>query len=142
METQINSTNNPNPSHPANSTILHSNEFQLVTINTYAPTPFKLTTNNYISWKLQFYTLFIGYNLLSYIDGSKPCPLATIITNQSTLPNPAYNVWIHQDQLIINALIGSLSPTIITFVARSRTTQEAWTILSKTYTKPSRRHIK
>jgi hypothetical protein len=121
MATQTNSTNNPNPSNPTtptNSTILHSNEFQL---NTSAQTPLKLTTSNYIFWKLQFQTLFIGYDLFGCIDGSKPYPPTTILTNHSTIPNLAYNIWIHQDELILNALIGSLSPTIISFVVRSTT---------------------
>jgi hypothetical protein len=128
MATQTYSTNNPNPSDPTtptNSTILHSNEFQLITINTYAQTPLKLTTSNYIFWKLQFQTLFIGYDLLGYINGSKPCPPTAILTNHSTIPNLAYNIWIRQDELILNALIGSLSSTIISFVARSTTSQEA-----------------
>ena len=152
MATQINSTNNPNLSNsttPTNSTILHSNDFQLITINTSAQAPLKLTSNNYISWKLQFQTLFIGYDLLGYIDGSKPCPPATILTDQSNIPNPASHIWIRQDHLILNALIGSLSPTLIPFVARSTTSQEgsttsqeAWTILANTYAKPSRGRIK
>jgi hypothetical protein len=145
MATQTNSTNNPNlfnPTTPTNSTILYSNEFQLITINTSAQAPLKLASNNYISWKLQFQTLFIGYDLLGYIDGFKPCPPVTILTNQSNIPNPAYHIWIRQDQLILNALIGSLSPTLIPFVARSTTSQEAWTILANTYAKPSQGRIK
>ena len=137
MSTQTNPTNN---SPPANTTSHHSNEFQLITINTSAQAPLKLTSSNYISWKLQFQTLFIGYDLLGYIDGSKPCPPATLATGQS--PNPAHCLWIRQDQLILNALIGSLSPAIIPFIARSKTAQEAWTILSNTYAKPSRGRIK
>jgi hypothetical protein len=100
MATQTNSTNNPNlfnPTTPTNSTILYSNEFQLITINTSAQAPLKLASNNYISWKLQFQTLFIGYDLLGYIDGFKPCPPVTILTNQSNISNPAYHIWIRQD---------------------------------------------
>lgn len=102
----------------------------------------KLTSTNYLSWKLQFETLFIGYDLLGYIDGSKPCPPKTLTANNFTVPNPAYNVWVRQDQLILSALIGSLSPTIISFIARATTSREAWTILSNTYAKPSRGRIK
>ncbi|KAG6776831.1 hypothetical protein POTOM_016621 [Populus tomentosa] len=169
MATQTNSADNPNLSNPTmstNSTRLHSNDFQLITINTSAQAPLKLTSSNYISWKLQFQTLFIGYDILGYIDGSKPCPSATILTDHSTIPNPAYHIWIRQDQLILNALIGSLSPTLIPFVARSTTSREAWNIigslsptlipfvarsttsreawniLANTYAKPSRGRIK
>jgi hypothetical protein len=94
-------------------------------INTSAQAPLKLTISNYVLWKLQFQTLFIGYDLLGYVDGSKPCPLVIIMANNSTIPNPTYNIWVHQDQLILNTFIGSLSPTIISFVARATTSQEA-----------------
>lgn len=114
----------------------------LITINITAQAPLKLTANNYVSWKLQFQTLFIGYDLLGYIDGSTPCPSRTISHNGATIPNPAHIVWIRQDQLILNALIGSLSPTIIPFIAQATTSREAWTILANTYAKPSRGHIK
>ncbi|RVW11856.1 Retrovirus-related Pol polyprotein from transposon RE1 [Vitis vinifera] len=46
------------------------------------------------------------------------------------------------DQLLLNALIGSLSPTIIPFIAQAKTAKEAWTILANTYAKPSRGRIK
>ena len=62
----------------------------LITINVAAQTPLKLTSSNYTSWKFQFYTLFIGYDLIGYIDGSKPCLVATLIHHNTTIPNPDY----------------------------------------------------
>ncbi|KAA8525981.1 hypothetical protein F0562_007919 [Nyssa sinensis] len=124
----IHNTNEPNTS--------------LISINISAQAPLKLTTTNYISWKLQFYTLFVGYDLLRYIDGSKPCPPSTITQNNTSVPNPAHNTWIRQDQLILNALVGSLSPIIISFIARAKTSEEAWLILANTYAKPSQGCIK
>ena len=64
------------------------------------------------------------------------------MTDHSTIPNPTYHIWIRQDQLILNALIGSLSPTLIPFIVRSTTSREAWNILANTYAKPSRGRIK
>ena len=92
-------------------------ETQLITINTAAQAPLKLTSANYASWKIQFETLFVGYDLLGYIDGSNPCPSQTITTNDTSAPNPAYNFWVRQDKLILNAIIGSLSPQLISFIA-------------------------
>ena len=86
-----------------------------------AQAPLKLTSSNYLLLKIQFETLFIGYDLLRYIDGSKPCPPKTLTTNNIVTPNAAYNIWVCQDQLIVNALIGSLSPTIISFITRANT---------------------
>ena len=131
----------PTSSQP---TIHNTNEPNqtLITINISAQAPLKLTNNNYMSWKLQFHTLFIGYDLLGYIDGSKPCPAATVNSNNTTTPNPTHTLWVRQDQLILNALVGSLSSTIIPFIARAQTSQAAWTILADTCAKPSRGRIK
>jgi hypothetical protein len=48
----------------------------------------------------------IGYDLLRFIDGLNPCP-ETIIQG-TTAPNPAHSLWIRQDQLLLNAIHGSL----------------------------------
>ncbi|KAA8525629.1 hypothetical protein F0562_007489 [Nyssa sinensis] len=90
----------------------------------------------------KFQTLFIGYDLLGYIDGSKPCPLATLTQANTIRPNPSYILWTRQDQLILNAVIGSISPTIISFIAQATTSRQAWKILANTYAKPSRGRIK
>ncbi|CAL9004058.1 unnamed protein product [Prunus brigantina] len=129
-------------SNPA--TILNTNapHQTLISINVAAQAPLKLTSTNYLSWKLQFQSLFIGYDLLGYIDGSKPCPPATLTQENTTIPNPSYSLWIRQDQLILNAIIGSLSPTIISFIAQAQTSKQAWTTLANTYAKPSRGRIK
>nr|TKR79272.1 hypothetical protein D5086_0000273310 [Populus alba] len=125
---------------PTNSLDTHC-EVPLITINTIAQTPLKLTSANYISWKLQFETLFIGYDLIGYIDGSTPCPPNTITTDNNTITNPSYKLWIQQDQLLLNAIINSLLPTIIPSIACACTAKEALNILANTYAKPSRCHI-
>ena len=99
-----------------------------------------------MSCRLQFQTLFIGYDLQGYIDGTKPCPTQqlTTTTNDITLEhlNPEYIIQILQDQLILNAIIGSITPIIIPFIARAKTSREAWNILAATYATPSRGRIK
>jgi len=114
----------------------------LITINIVAQAPLKLNSSNYASWKIQFETLFIGYDLLGYINGSKPSPPTNLTVDGTTAPNPAYSFWVRQDQLILNALIGSLSPPLISFVARTTSSSEAWNVLATTYAKPSRGRIK
>ena len=42
----------------------------------------------------------------------------------------------------MNAIIGSISPAIIPFIAQAKTAREAWTILATTYAQPSRGRIK
>ncbi|KAG6738298.1 hypothetical protein POTOM_057909 [Populus tomentosa] len=72
----------------------------------------------------------------------KPCPPQHLITDDSNTRNPENYAWVHQDQLILNALIGSIHHTIIPFIAQATTSQEAWKILASTYATPSRGHIK
>ncbi|KAH7573845.1 hypothetical protein JRO89_XS03G0214100 [Xanthoceras sorbifolium] len=119
-----------------------TNENQLLTINTLVHAPLKRISSNHLLWKVQFEMLFIGYDLLGYIVGSKLCPPKTVTTNNIAIPNPAYNLWVRQDQLILNALIGSLSPILISFITRATTSREAWTVLTNTFAKPTRGRIK
>ncbi|KAL7230677.1 hypothetical protein ACSBR2_009035 [Camellia fascicularis] len=79
--------------------ILNTNESHntLISINVAAQTPLKLTSSNYLSWKLQFHTLLHGYDLLGYIDGSTPCLSATLTHNGTTQSNPDHILWIRQD---------------------------------------------
>lgn len=93
---------------------------------------------NHLTWKLQFQYLFIDYDLHVYIGGIMLCPPVIITTNGVTSPNLTSSFWFCQDQLILNAIIGSLFVTIMLFIARLVTSREAWTILSDTYATPSR----
>ena len=115
----------------------------LVAFNVNSQVPLKLTSKNYAAWRIQFNSLLFGYNLYGYIDGSLPCPPTTIIPEGSTsaIPNPAYLHWFCQDQLILNAIVGSLSATLIPFISASKTSNEAWTTLLKAYATPSRGRI-
>jgi len=125
------------------STSIPSNtENHLITINIVAQAPLKLTSSNYASWKIQFETLFMGYDLLGYIDGSKSCPSSTFVTDDITVPNPAYSLWVRQDQLLLNAIVGNLSPLLISFVARTTSSHDAWHVLATTYAKPSHGRIR
>ena len=79
------------------------------------------------------YMCIINFCILKYL---------TISNKMQQHLTPAYNIWIRQDQFILNALVGFLSPTIIPFAARAKTSQEAWSILANTYATPSRGRIK
>ncbi|KAK0599109.1 hypothetical protein LWI29_002433 [Acer saccharum] len=113
----------------------------IISINVATQAPLKLTATNYRSWKLQFHTLLIGFDLMGFVNGTHPCPPATITTAEVSSPNPAFHLWTRQDQLLLNAIIGSISPSIIPFIASARTAHDAWTALANTYAKPSRGHI-
>lgn len=73
----------------------------------------KLTSTNYLSWKLQIEALLIGYDIQNFIDGSHPCPPPTTMQDNTHVPNLAYHTWRCQDKLIFGALIGSLTHSLI-----------------------------
>lgn len=110
-----------------------------VAFNVSAQAPLKLTSANYTAWSFQFRTLLTRYDLFGFVDGSHRCPPVT--TEGSTTPNPNHARWIRQDQLILSAIIGYLTPTLIPLIATAKTSGDAWSILANTYGRPSRGRI-
>ncbi|KAG7586548.1 Zinc finger CCHC-type [Arabidopsis thaliana x Arabidopsis arenosa] len=102
----------------------------------------KLTTHNYLTWKLQVHSLLDGYELVHHLDESKSVPPATITEGTTTSTNPDYTKWRRQDKLIYSALIGSLSSSVQPIVGRTTTAAQIWTKLANTYANPSRTHIR
>ncbi|KAA8539726.1 hypothetical protein F0562_026418 [Nyssa sinensis] len=113
----------------------------ILALNVAAQAPLKLTNSNYFSWRLQFSTLLTGYDLLGFVDGTHPYPEQTITVNGVPTVNPAHHTWVRQDQLILNAILGSLSPPLIPFTATARTSRDAWSTLALTYGQPTRGRI-
>lgn len=129
----LSSTSMVDPANP------NATATSFVAFNVSAQAPLKLTSTNYTSWSFQFYTLLTGYNLLGFVDGSHPCPPA--MKEGTTVVNPDFTAWTRQDQLILSAIIGSLSPTLIPLIATAKTTADAWCTLANTYDRPSRGRI-
>ena len=102
----------------------------------------KLTSTNYLSWKLQVEALIIGYDLYKFIYGSNPSPPSTILINNVKSSNPEFQSWLRQDKLIFGALIRSLTPSLIPLISQSLTSNDAWGVLANTYVRPSQGHIK
>ena len=77
-------------------TITNDND-QVIIPNTQEPTKpltliiihnsIKLTSTNYLSWKLQMEAILIGYDLQKFINRFYPAPMTTITTNNETKPN-------------------------------------------------------
>ncbi|GKV23686.1 hypothetical protein SLEP1_g33388 [Rubroshorea leprosula] len=90
----------------------------------------KLTPTNYMSWRAQFTSLLVGYELDGYLDGRTPCPVATA---------PEYSLWAHQDQLLRHALITFVWESITPYIAAAAAiAQQAWETLARLYANHSR----
>ena len=102
----------------------------------------KLTCDNYLLWKAQIVPYLKGQHLFSFIDGSQPSPPQflplTSTTNRQPSLNPDFLTWQSQDQMILTALISSLSETILAYVVKCSTSRDVWTTLECMFTAHSR----
>ncbi|RVW87967.1 Retrovirus-related Pol polyprotein from transposon RE1 [Vitis vinifera] len=101
----------------------------------------KLTSTNYLLGKPNG-SHSHRYDLQKFIDGSHPAPPTTITTNNVVSTNPAYQTWLRQDKLLFGALVGTLSSTLVPLITQSKTSYEAWQILTTPMLAHSRGHIK
>ncbi|KAK2988027.1 hypothetical protein RJ640_011290 [Escallonia rubra] len=116
----------------------------IVLFNAPSHLPTKLTYTNFTVWRTQLYSGLIGHNLLGFIDGSTPPPSQTISespTSTKQIPNPEYILWLRQDQLILNAMLGSCIDTIQPHISIVSTSQEAWERLQVLFANKSRSRV-
>ncbi len=81
-------------------------------------------------------------HLFGFIDGTQPpppqfLPLSTTNSSQPR-PNPDFLQWQSQDQLILSALISSLSETILAYVVKCSTSSKVWNTLERMFTAHSK----
>ncbi|KAH6777079.1 hypothetical protein C2S52_007489 [Perilla frutescens var. hirtella] len=114
-----------------------SDSSSFVAININTQTPLKLTTTTYYAWRMQFQTVMIRYDIVGYVDGSLPRPPPPFPRFAATVAQ-VHSFWIRQDQLILNEIVGSISPSLVPLIATATTSKQAWDILHSMYAKPSR----
>ncbi|OIT20280.1 hypothetical protein A4A49_38442 [Nicotiana attenuata] len=114
----------------------------IVQFNPASQLPIKLSgSHNFATWKAQFSMLIHGHDLYGHLDGSTPAPIPSTTFGTNTTPNPAYTLWFRQDQLIQNALMASVDPTIASTVAAANTSKQAWDSLHTAYANKSQTRI-
>ncbi|XP_070003574.1 uncharacterized protein [Nicotiana sylvestris] len=78
-----------------------------------------------------------GHDLYGHLDGSTPAPSRTITNGTVLSANPAFSLWFRQDQLIQNAFMESVDPTIATTIAAADSAKKAWDALHTAYANKS-----
>ncbi|XP_019160907.1 PREDICTED: uncharacterized protein LOC109157458 [Ipomoea nil] len=68
----------------------------------------------------------LGVDLLGYVTGSITAPAKYSDVARTTL-NPAYTAWFRQDQIILSAILGSLSEVLQTVISSAASAWDAWT---------------
>lgn len=103
----------------------------------------KLTSTNFITWRLQVKALLEAHELHVFVSETDQTPPETVTDDNGTVtPNPALAIWKRQDRLLYSSILGTLTLNIQPVVARASTTREIWETLHNTYGKPSRAHVK
>ena len=98
----------------------------------------KLTRENYLLWKAQVVPYLCGQHLFQFVDGSSPIPQPIIAAPSdgasTTLINPKFTQWQLQDQIMLSALISSLSEKVIAHVVKCTTSRDLWATLERMFT--------
>lgn len=92
----------------------------------------KLTASNYPAWKVLMNALFVGHDLIGYVDGTKHCPAEG---------HKDLSHWKRQDQFIIHAIISSVDQSVVTLLGNVKSSKQAWDILKKTFASKTRSRI-
>ena len=99
----------------------------------------KLTRLNYPTWKATMLPYLKGQKVYCYVDGTIQEPSKTItLSDGSTIPNPAYDIWETQDNLILSCINSSLSDEVLAQIAHCSTSAAVWLSLSSAFASQSR----
>ncbi|GJN34181.1 hypothetical protein PR202_gb22825 [Eleusine coracana subsp. coracana] len=92
----------------------------------------KFMQDNYLLWTAQVVPYLKSQGLMGYVDGAISAPSQTIIvepSEESGSPriavNPEYTRWYHQDQLILSALLSSLTEDTMGHVIGAKMARES-----------------
>ncbi|KAK3004360.1 hypothetical protein RJ639_020191 [Escallonia herrerae] len=114
----------------------------VVQFNAASQLPIKLAgSHNFTTWKAQVSMLMHGHNLFGHLDGTLAAPPTTLKENNQSTPNPAYQIWFRQDQLVQNAILASVEPTLASTVAIAPSAHKAWTSLHTAFANKSQTRI-
>ncbi|GMY24189.1 putative transcription factor interactor and regulator CCHC(Zn) family [Fagus crenata] len=101
----------------------------------------KLDRTNYPLWLAQIVPILKSKNLMGFVTGTNPCPPEFKRNTDGTLTtevDPRYVTWHQQDQMILSWINNSLSPTVLSTVARFTSSQATWSSLEKRYASQSK----
>jgi len=86
----------------------------------------------------------LGQGVFHFVDGSVPCPPFYIFgnsTGSSSIISPSFLCWKQHDQLILSALLSSLSVDVLHLVVDCSTSHCVWRTLEKALASPSNSRI-
>jgi len=117
--------------------------------NTQQVINLKLTNSNYLFWRMQMKPYLIGQGVFSFVDGSHSCYSPLDLSSHSTAASTTINsglsqaflTWKQQDQLILSALLSSLSIDVLHLMVDCPTSASVWSTLERALASPSNSRI-
>lgn len=101
----------------------------------------KLTSSNYLIWKNQIKPPLSYQRLLEHVDGTNPCPPATIQIDGKSAANPAHQSWIDADQRTLLIIQSSLSEEAMAETLNLSTSHAIWQALEQAYSHDSMERV-
>jgi hypothetical protein len=112
--------------------------------NTYQVVSLKLTNTNYLYWRMQMKPYLLSQGVFHFVDGLVSCPPSHIFDSSagsSFTISLSFLLWKQQDQLILSALLSSLSVDVLHLVVDYSTSHCVWRTLEKALASPSNSRI-
>ncbi|KAK9051887.1 hypothetical protein SSX86_028515 [Deinandra increscens subsp. villosa] len=108
---------------------------------------FTLNQDNHGYWKTLITPFLITNGLYGYVDGSIPCPPATVTVTRpaaptaddtapapvATTPNPQHAIWIANDAHVRMLLLSTISESAFLHVQGTTTSRDVWLALERAY---------
>jgi hypothetical protein len=108
------------------------------------PTSFsvKLDEGNYMVWLSVIVPIPKSHEVMGIVDGSNPCPPQFVTDAEGkNAPNPAYSLWVRQDQLLLGWLNITLSESVLSIVFGLHTSNQVWSALKSRFASESRSRV-
>jgi hypothetical protein len=107
--------------------------------NTNQIVSLKVMNINYLYWRMQMKPYLLSQGVFHFVDGSVSCLPSYVsgsyVGSSSTI-NPSFLCWKQQDQLILNALLSSLSVDVLHLMVDCSTTHCVWHTFAKALVSP------
>ncbi|KAM1407618.1 hypothetical protein C1H46_032609 [Malus baccata] len=107
----------------------------------------KLDCNNYPVWLAQIVPVLKSHKLMSFVDGSSPCPPQFLPDDDDRIKtddtvNPDFEDWVQKDQLALSLIDSSLSAYVLGCIAQQdRTARKTWLTLEERFASASQTHV-
>lgn len=87
----------------------------------------KLDDTNYLVWHYQLRLLIESHGILGFVDGSKVCPSRFVDDpDKEGLETENYHIWKMHDRALMQVIIATLSPTVMSCIIGYTNAHEMW----------------